>query len=252
MTSTEPKFVRYEIDEGVAVITLDRPDRLNALIPPMTRELIGLLDRADLDDAVRAVVLTGAGRGFCGGADFERLRTVEASGVVETHRALRRDRAMRLRKPLIAAVNGAVGGAGLAHALMADIRFAAAGAKWTTAFARYGLVAEMGTSWLLTRLVGMARAKDLLFSGRVFSSEEAYEYGLVQFVHPADEVLERSVRYARELAAVSPYSISQMREQIHADLERDWDTAYWDSVERTQNSIGWDTFRRSVPGSQPS
>lgn len=242
------EFVRYEVDEGgVAVITLNRPDRLNALIPPMTRELMASYERADRDAAVRAVVLTGAGRGFCGGADFERMRTVEAGEVVESHRQLRRDRAMRLGKPLIAAVNGSVGGAGLAHALMADVRFAAEGAKWTTAFARYGLVAEMGTAWLLARLVGVGRAKDLLFSARVFTSEDAHAYGLAQFLYPAAQVLPRAVEYARELARVSPHSIAQMREQIHADLARDWDAAYWDSVERTRRSLARDAYRASLP-----
>ncbi|MFC5813756.1 enoyl-CoA hydratase-related protein [Nonomuraea harbinensis] len=242
------ELVLYDVEDRVAVLTLNRPDRLNALVPPMTNRLLDLLERADRDEDVRAVVLTGAGRGFCGGADFERMRTVEAASVMDTHRERRRDVAMRLTKPLVAAVNGAVGGAGLAYALMADVRFAAAGAKWTTAFARYGLVAELGVSWLLPRLVGVGRAKDLLFSARVFTSEEAYAYGLAEFLHPADRVLPEAVRYARELAAVSPHSIAQMREQIHADLERGWEDAYWDAAGRTARSVARDAYRDSLPG----
>jgi len=247
MTEPDDRFVLYRVEDRVAIVTLNRPHRLNALVAPMTEQLLDAYDRADADGAVGAVVLTGAGRGFCGGADFERLRTIEADSVEANHRLRRRDRAMRLTKPMIAAVNGSVGGAGLAHALMADVRFAAVGAKWTTAFARYGLVAELGSSWLLSRLVGPGRAHDLLLSARVFTTEEAYQYGLAEFVCPADEVLEKAVEYARAMSSLPPYSLRQIREQIHADLARGWDESYWDSVARTQASLSGAAFHGRLP-----
>lgn len=232
------ELVRYAVTGRVAVLTLNRPDRLNALVAPMTEQLLDAYDRADADDEVGAVVLTGAGRGFCGGADFERLRTVEAGGVAATHRRRRRDRAMSLGKPLVAAINGAVAGAGLAHALMADVRFAAAGAKWTTAFARYGLAAELGCAWLLARLAGPGRANDLLLSARVFTSEQALDYGLAEFVHPPAEVLPEALAYAAALAALPSRGLRQIRAQLHADLDRTWDESYWDAVARTGAGLG--------------
>jgi len=241
------ELVRYRVEDRVAIVTLNRPDRLNALVAPMTDQLLDAYDRADGDGDVGAIILTGAGRGFCGGADYARLRTIEAGGVEATHRRRRRDRAMRLTKPLIAAINGSVAGAGLAHALMADVRFAASGAKWTTAFARYGLVAELGSAWLLSRLAGTGRAHDLLLSARVFTTEQAHDYGLAEFVCPADEVLDRAVEYARDLAALPAHALRQIREQLHADLGRGWDDAYWDSVARTQASLGGAGFRDGLP-----
>jgi enoyl-CoA hydratase/carnithine racemase len=168
---------------------------------------------------VRVIVLTGAGRGFCAGADMEVLQGGDAS---EDARGDDRPQTfpMTIPKPVIAAVNGPAAGLGLVMALMCDLRFAAAGAKLTTAFARRGLIAEHGISWTLPRLVGSANALDLLFSGRVILAEEALGMGLVNAVHPADELLDRTLDYARELATwSSPTSMAVMKKQVYEHME---------------------------------
>ncbi|WP_395109907.1 enoyl-CoA hydratase-related protein [Actinomadura sp. SCN-SB] len=217
------------------MITLNRPERLNAFTTEMRGLYLEALDRADHDPGVRAIVVTGAGRAFCAGADFKALEGLDAATLRARNDAQRLpfDTAMRLRKPLIAAVNGPAAGIGLAHTLMADLRFAAPGATFTTAFARLGLTAEGGTAWLLSRLVGTARALDLLYSSRTVGAEEAERIGLVQWIVPAEELLDRARAYAAGLAVNSGYSLARMREQVHAAWEQDWDTAR----EHSQNLV---------------
>ena len=220
--------VLYEVRDSVALVTLNRPDRLNAWTPEMSDGYLQALDDATADPQVRAIVVTGAGRGFCAGADMDRLQDLAAGG----DRVGNRDRAPAdmepaVPKPVIAAINGACAGLGLVRAMFCDIRFAAAGAKFTTAFARRGLVAEYGLSWLLPRLVGMSRSLDVLLSGRVFLAEEAYELGLVNRVVDGD-VVEAALAYARELATLSsPASMRDMKRQVWADavssLEESWE-----------------------------
>jgi enoyl-CoA hydratase/carnithine racemase len=166
--------VLREIDQGVALLTLNRPDRLNAWTNEMHRQYFDLLDDCAARDDVRAIVVTGAGKGFCAGADMGDLQALGDGGEVEGAFDQRpHTHARTIPKPVIAAVNGACAGLGLVHALMCDLRFAANEAKFTTAFARRGLVAEHGISWLLPRLVGPSRALDLLLSARVILGEEA-------------------------------------------------------------------------------
>ncbi|WP_160573578.1 enoyl-CoA hydratase-related protein [Actinomadura physcomitrii] len=217
------------------MITLNRPSRLNAFTPEMREAYLEALDRADHDADVRAIVVTGAGRAFCAGADFTALDGLNAAAMRSRmqNQKVPFDRALRLGKPLIAAVNGAVAGIGMAHALMADIRFAAPEAKFTTAFARLGLTAEGGTAWLLTRLVGTARAMDMLCSSRVIGAGEAERIGLVQWIVPADELLDRALAYAAALAANSAYSLARMRDQVYSAWEQDWPSAY----ERSQQLV---------------
>jgi enoyl-CoA hydratase/carnithine racemase len=219
---TETDVVLREVEDGVAVLTLNRPDRLNAWIPAMQRRYFDLLEEAAADPEVRAIVVTGAGRGFCAGADMEALQGLSSGeGEPTEFDARPQTLPLTINKPIVAAVNGACAGLGLVMALMCDVRFAAAGAKLTTAFARRGLVAEHGISWVLPRLVGPARALDLLLSGRIVLAEEAAQMGLVNAVHPAEEVLERSLEYARELATwCSPASMATMKRQVYEHLEQ--------------------------------
>jgi enoyl-CoA hydratase/carnithine racemase len=216
--------VERRVEDGVAVLTLNRPDRLNAWTQAMERSYFSLLEECAADGEVRAIVVTGAGRGFCAGADMQDLEALGEGGVDVAARAEeRRPQSFphSIPKPIIAAINGPCAGIGLVQALMCDIRFAAAGAKMTTAFARRGLIAEHGISWMLPRLVGPARALDLLLSGRVVLAEEALELGLVNAVHAPDALLDETLAYARELALrCSPASMAAMKQQVYGDLER--------------------------------
>ena len=216
--------VQRSIEDGVAVLTLNRPERLNAWTAEMERTYFDLLADCAERDVVRAIVVTGAGRGFCAGADMQALQSIGDDGVDAAERDRdRRPQAFPLSipKPIVAAINGPVAGIGLVQALMCDVRIAAEGAKITTAFARRGLVAEHGMSWILPRLVGPARALDLLLSGRVVLAEEAAAMGLVNQVVPAGGALDRALFYAHELATQSsPASMATMKRQVYGDLER--------------------------------
>jgi enoyl-CoA hydratase/carnithine racemase len=232
----ELKVVRYEVDSRVAVVTLDRPERLNAWTSRMEAEYRWCMGEADCDPDVRVVVITGAGPGFCAGADSAALdKTVEmgdyeaAAGpeqvpvpaAADAPEALRQRHSfvLGLSVPVIAALNGPAAGIGLVVACFADLRFAVAGAKLTTSFGRVGLPAEYGISWLLPRLVGASRAADLLFSSRVVLAEEALTIGLVDRVLPATELLPYTLDYARRLATeISPSSLRTMKRQLWFDL----------------------------------
>jgi enoyl-CoA hydratase/carnithine racemase len=215
--------VRFEVADAVATITFARPERHNAWTSEMGEQYFDHLERAAADPGVRAIVVTGAGRSFCPGADMEGLQAAASAGAAQ---AGTRPQTFPLGvpKPIIAAINGACAGIGLAQALMCDLRFAAAGAKLTTSFARRGLIAEHGTSWLLPRLVGTARALDLLLSARVVLAEEARELGLVNQVVPPEQLLPVALDYARDLARnSSPTSMSVIKRQVlrHLDLPLD-------------------------------
>jgi enoyl-CoA hydratase/carnithine racemase len=218
-------------DDGVAVLTLNRPDRLNAWTYEMQIALFDLLQSCADDERVRVIVITGAGRGFCPGADMNDLTALSSDGEVVEARANRTDPrpitfAMSIPKPVIAAINGACAGLGLAFALTCDIRFCAASAKLTTAFARRGLIAEHGTSWILPRLVGPARALDLLISARVVRGSEAAEFGLVNGAVDDGRVLDVALEYARDVAAnVSPASMATIKRQVYTALTRPLDDA---------------------------
>jgi enoyl-CoA hydratase/carnithine racemase len=184
------------------------------------------IDAAESDPAVRVIVITGSGRAFCAGADMGGLSTISAVTVESANQtdvsALVAEKhpyfLTQLSKPVIAAINGSIAGMGLSQALMADIRFAAAGAKFTTSFARRGLIAEYGISWILPRLVGWGAATELLLSGRTFFAEEAAELGLVKEVVPGEELMGRVLAYAEEMAAnCAPSSLAVMKQQLYAD-----------------------------------
>jgi enoyl-CoA hydratase/carnithine racemase len=216
--------VLKEVRDGVATITLNRPDRLNAWTQELERDYFAALGECAASQDVRVIVVTGAGRGFCAGADMQELQTLGEDGVSEDQRNGARTAQtypLTVPKPIVAAINGPCAGIGLVQALMCDIRFVAEDAKLTTAFARRGLVAEHGISWVLPRLVGPAVALDLLLSGRVLLGREAAAIGLANAAMPADKVLEQTLAYARDLAVnCSPASMATMKRQVYADLER--------------------------------
>ena len=228
-TVAEDDAVLYEAREaGVAIITLNRPDRMNGWGGAIASGFYACIDRAEADPGIRAVVLTGSGRAFCAGADMGMMNTVGDSLKNANKDSVKKMVGERhpyfvttLRKPVIAAINGACAGIGLTQALMCDVRFAASGAKFTTSFARRGLVAEYGISWILPRLAGWGVAMDLLLSGRTFYAEEAAELGLVNWVVPAEELMSRAVGYAEDIAAhCSPWALAQMKRQAYGDAVR--------------------------------
>ena len=222
---TEP-VVRYAADDqGALVLTLDRPQRRNMWTAQMETEFYEALDRAAGDDRVRVIVVTGAGESFVPGLDPEVLSGV-AGGQVYTANRRPQTYATTIPKPIIGAINGACAGIGLAQALNFDYRFAAAGAKFSTAFAKRGLPAEDASAWMLVRLAGPAHAFDLLASARVFLAEEALEIGVVQKVSPPGRVLSDALDYAHQLAAtVSPVAMAMVKSQIWRDCEQSMDAA---------------------------
>jgi enoyl-CoA hydratase/carnithine racemase len=259
----ELKVVRYEVTDRVATITLNRPDRLNAWTGRMHHEYRWAMAEADADPEVRSVVVTGAGRGFCAGADARALdghvaKGAYDSGVVDAE--LPRpgygvrpeyDHAFAfhfgLTVPVIAAINGPAAGVGLVLACFADIRFAATGAKLTTSAPRLGLPAEYGLSWVLPRLVGAGHAADLLLSSRVVLAEEAATMGLVNRVLPPDELLPATHEYARAFAEeVSPASVRQAKAQLYADLHRDVGTAVAESERLLEQMVQGPDFTEGV------
>ncbi|WP_374025081.1 enoyl-CoA hydratase [Mycobacterium sp. HNNTM2301] len=225
--------VLYEATaSGVAILTFNRPDRLNAWGPDIAAGFYSAIDRAEQDPAVRVIVLTGRGKGFCAGAYLGTRSSAPSYGDT-IEKAKQTDLAdlvgerpphfvTTLRKPVIAAINGACVGIGLTEALMCDIRFAAAGAKFAAVFARRGLIAEFGISWILPRLTTWGVALDLLLSGRTFLAEEAAELGLVKEVLPPEDLMKRALDYAEDIARnCSPASMEVIKRQVYGDATRD-------------------------------
>ncbi|HEV2363882.1 MAG TPA: enoyl-CoA hydratase [Caulobacteraceae bacterium] len=219
--------ILYSVDDRIATITLNRPERLNAWTGRMHHELMDAMRAAASDEAVRVIVLTGAGRGFCSGADMSALQGIGQGTARSEPREGPYDPDANpnfqktysyfpsVPKPIIAAINGACAGLGFVIALYADIRFASDAAVFTTAFSRRGLIAEHGVSWMLPRLVGIAHAADLLFSARKVSAAEAEKIGLVNRVIPFAAFEDEVRAYARMLASeVSPRSVREMKREI--------------------------------------
>lgn len=216
--------VRYEVnDAGVAVITLNRPERLNSWGADISAGIYAKFDRAEADPTVRVIVLTGTGRGFCAGAYMGEMASLgkSISGDTDVSKIVGERHPhflTTLRKPVIAAINGACVGIGLTHALMCDVRFASAGAKFATAFPRRGLIGEYGITWILPRLAGWGAAADLLLSGRTFLAEEAFQLGLVKEVVEPENLLTRALQYAEDLARnCSPTSMAVIKRQLYGD-----------------------------------
>jgi enoyl-CoA hydratase/carnithine racemase len=214
--------IRYEVADRVLTITLNRPDRLNAFTPTMQSELIEALDQADADDDVSAIVVTGAGRGFCAGADLARGGSTFDWRERESEGEVPRDgggqvtlRLFDSTKPVIAAINGPAVGVGITMTLAMDVRLAVEGAKIGFVFARRGIVPEACSSWFLPRLVGISRAVEWTATGRVFPAEEGLEAGLFRSLHPGDEVLPAARELAREIADnTAPVSVALARRMM--------------------------------------
>ncbi|MFZ5668801.1 MAG: enoyl-CoA hydratase [Pseudomonadota bacterium] len=250
--------ILYQVEDGVAVVTLNRPDRLNAWTGRMHLEVKAAMRAASDDPAVRVIVLTGAGRGFCAGADMDALQDIgggrreaapDAPFDPEAPENFRKTYSYfpAVPKPIIGAINGACAGLGMVMALYTDIRFAAEGAVFTTAFSRRGLIAEHGISWLLLRLVGFAQAADLLFSARRVYAAEAERIGLVNRVFPADAFMGEVMAYARMLAGeVSPRSMRVMKREIWAAQFQDLGEAIEAANADMLESFGSADFREGV------
>jgi enoyl-CoA hydratase/carnithine racemase len=211
--------IRYEVADSVLTLTMNRPDRLNAWTPTMLTELLEAFDRSDADDDVRVVIVTGAGRGFCAGADLE------AGGSTFDYRErgvqdeVPRDgggqftlRVFASKKPVIAAINGPAVGVGATMTLPMDVRLASTSAKMGFVFTRRGIVPEACSSWFLPRIVGISQAMEWAASGRVFSAEEALAGGLVRSLHEPDDLLDAAHSLAREIVEnTAPVSVALAR-----------------------------------------
>ncbi len=261
--------ILYDVKDGIAVVTLNRPEKLNAWTAAMQASVKRAVVDATNDDKVRVIVITGAGRGFCAGADMGGLQKISpgkwderelaradnsidvpSSNLgpdVSTHYTGRFGYLMSIRKPVIAAINGPCAGIGLVFTLYCDMRFAAADAKFTTAFAQRGLIAEHGISWLLPRLTGTANALDILFSARKFSADEAARIGLVNRTFPQENFLPAVLDYAKQLATtVSPRAMAVMKAQVWKALFQNLTDAIAIGDAEMQKSFATEDFKEGV------
>jgi enoyl-CoA hydratase/carnithine racemase len=222
--------ILYDVEDGVLTITMNRPEKLNAFTGTMMTEMIDAFDRSDADDSIRAVIVTGAGRAFCAGADLGAGgATFDADGRADRPKGLNRDggglltlRIFDSKKPVIAAVNGPAVGIGVTMTLAMDIRLAADVARFGFVFARRGIVPEACSSWFLPRVVGISRALEWAYSGRVFPAEEALAGGLVRSIHPKDQLIATARGIAREIADnTSAISVSLIRQMMWRMLGAD-------------------------------
>ena len=259
----------YNVANRVATITLNRPDKLNAWTARMESEVRSHMEDAEQDDEVRVIVLTGAGRGFCAGADMSLLSAVAERGLDyrdlddRGREPVLRDGAMRegvppdfqkkysyfaaIGKPVIAAINGPVVGLGLVITLYCDLRLASDAARFSTIFARRGLIAEYGMAWMLPRIVGIANALDLLFSARTIDATEALRVGLVNRVFPQDTFLEKAQEYAHEVAStVSPRSLRIIKRQVYEAMSQPLAEAFDISVREMMACFRTEDFKEGV------
>lgn len=255
--------IELEINDPVAIIRMNRPDRLNAMTTHMLAELRHAFAAAEADPAVVGIVLTGAGRGFCAGMDIAALDDISTNGRFSINtdglEAAPGDPAMgedfsagftyllALRKPLIAAINGPCAGLGFCFALLCDMRFVAREAKFSSAFAERGLVAEHAASWLLPRLIGSSRALDLLWSARKFDGIEAERLGLADRLGDADTVVEDACAYISDLARrASPTSLMVMKQQVYRHMMTSLGPAMAETERLMNESLERDDFREGV------
>jgi enoyl-CoA hydratase/carnithine racemase len=257
----------YNVSERVATITLNRPDKLNAWTAVMDQEVRAAIYEAESDSNVRAIILAGAGRGFCAGADMSLLGAIAKEGL-EGYRGpesflrnssngerqdVRPDFQKKysyfpsIKKPVIAAVNGPAVGLGFILTLYCDLRFAAEGARFGTAFAKRGLIAEYGLAWMLPRLIGPANALDMLFSARLVDANEALRMGLVNRVFPQDGFLESVQAYARDLANnVSPRSLGIIKTQVYNAMFQTLGEAFETAEQEMVKSLQCEDFKEGV------
>jgi enoyl-CoA hydratase/carnithine racemase len=260
----EYQQIQYKVEDPIATITLDRPKALNAWTNQMGSEVKHAFARAEADPAVVVIVLTGAGRGFCAGADLKGLSNISQGGAMEGGDTASLDAdpgdptmgasfrgtysyPMSIPKPVIAAINGPCAGMAVPIAAYCDIRFAGESASFTTAFSKRGLIAEWGISWILTRLIGPAHTLDLLFSSRKIDAVEAERMGLVNRVLPDAELMPFVRDYAREMAAnCSPRSIAVMKREVYQHMMESLEHAQRDSVRLMFESFKAPDFKEGV------
>ena len=256
----------YDVADRVATITLNRPDKLNAWTATMEQEVRAAMNQADGDGDVRVIVLTGAGRGFCAGADMSLLNTISQQGLSSQGQAgflrnagnggranARADFQKKysyfpaLQKPVIAAVNGPAVGLGFIISLYCDMRFASDGARFGTAFAKRGLIAEYGLAWLMPRLICPANALVMLFSARLVDANEALRMRLVNQVFPQDSFMASVQAYAKDLANnVSPRSLRIMKEQVYNAMFQTLSEAFETSEQEMVKSLQCEDFKEGV------
>jgi enoyl-CoA hydratase/carnithine racemase len=255
----------YRVADRFATLTLNRPDKLNAWTAVMEREVRAAMEEAERDENVRVIVLTGAGRGFCAGADMSLLSTVAEKGLDEARRAQglqptsgsgegargnfqkKYSYFPAITKPVIAAINGPVVGLGLVIALYCDIRLASDTARFSTAFAQRGLIAEYGMAWMLPRLIGHSNALDLLFTARMIDAPEALRMGLVNQMLPRETFLESVQRYAADMASnVSPRSLRVIKRQVYDAMFQTLAEAFEISEQEMLASLKCEDFREGV------
>ncbi|MEM7276062.1 MAG: enoyl-CoA hydratase-related protein [Actinomycetota bacterium] len=268
----ELRATSYEIVDRTAVITLRRPDRGNAWTGRMHAEYKHSIAAAEADPAVRVIVVTGAGRAFCVGGDAKALEGHADRGSYDDGLAAAGDTErdedgagygldpefdhqfayhFGLATPVIAAINGPAAGVGLALACFADLRFAVPGAKLTTAHGKLNLPPEFGLSWILPRHIGLTRAMDLLLTSRVFLTDEAHDLGLINAIHPADELLDRTLAYAEQLAStVSAGSLRATRRLVYQDQHRGIGTSVTESLRQLTTMMGEPDYRKGVAALQ--
>ncbi|MDP6831811.1 MAG: enoyl-CoA hydratase-related protein [Alphaproteobacteria bacterium] len=257
--------VNYEVEDGVAVVAMNRPDRLNAMTLTMAGEIRAAMQLATGDDEVRVIVLTGEGRGFCAGADASRLQSRAAGNAVDEEDTLPFTGAIdggldlpeafaakyawiaSVPKPVIAAVNGPAVGVGMVLPMFADIRFASDTARFGTAFGKRGLVPEYGLAWLLPRLMAPSKAFDILYTARLVDAGEALEIGLVDRVYPTNELRAEVMTYAREIAqGVSPRSNKVVKELIYQGMDQGFDKAMENCLAEMAQAQKSDDFKEGI------
>jgi enoyl-CoA hydratase/carnithine racemase len=256
--------ILYTVSGRVATITLNRPDKLNAWTRTMEQEVRDAIHEAAADDQVRVIVLTGAGRGFCAGADMSLLQDVverrvhplpdpQATPSMPNGAAARADFQRQysyfpaIPKPVIAAINGPAVGLGLVIAMFCDLRFASEEARFGSAFARRGLIAEYGLAWLLPKIIGHSHAMDVLLSARIFGAEEALRMGLVNQVFPAPALLDQAYAYANMLAQeASPRSMRVIKRQVYEAMFQTLGQALDTATEEMRASLQCEDFKEGV------
>jgi len=257
--------ILYNVADRVATITLNRPDKLNAWTAVMEQEVRRAVYDAEANEHVRVIVLTGAGRGFCAGADMSLLSNIADRGITDRERVLANtgNGAQRgnvrpdfqkkysyfpsIQKPMIAAVNGPAVGLGFILSLYCDLRFASDAARFGTAFAKRGLIAEYGVAWLLPRLIGQANALDLLFSARLVEATEAHRMGLVNQVFPQDAFMDHVLAVARDLATnVSPRSMRVIKKQVYDAMFQSLSEAFDEAETEMVESLQCEDFKEGV------
>lgn len=226
--SQEETPVLSEIDAGVGLITLNRPDKLNAWTPAMRLAYFDTLERFAEDPSVRSIVVRGAGRAFCAGADLSRIKAPDAeSQALRTAEPREYWFPLSIGKPIVAAIHGPCLGIGLQQAIFCDIRFAASDARIGAPYVRRGIVGEMGITWMISRLCGVGAANDIMLSGRTLSGTEAAAIGLVNAALDADKVFDHAMAYARDLAAnCSPLAMRTVKMQLYHDLMDDFTPSF--------------------------